>query len=357
MDDLKIIKQQVYEDGNIETILRELGCEYISQEANGTRITAQLPSRFNSHNKRSVQVKNNESLTSKIWTAGVDGDIYAVVGYILYDCVTFSDLIPHLNDCKRFICEVCGYDEFLKHDPQRKKRKKQGEWNGWLKEIKKKRRRDVNEIEENKVLPESVLDQYYRYPNYWWKAEGISFSTQRTFEVAFDLASLRIVFPIRDRYGRLIGVKGRYVGDDEYTLSHMKYMYLYPCNKSIELFNLHRALPYIMERKEVIVFESEKSVMLAWEYGFRNAVSIGGSDITPVQVQLLKDLGLEIVPVFAWDKDRDRDFIKKQLRQFKGRPVYTVYDVKNILTDKDSPIDKGYDTWYYLYTKCRYRVG
>jgi DNA primase len=356
LQDLKEIKQKIYDDEDIETLLRELGCEYIRREQGGNLITAQLPAKFNSDNRRSVQVKNTPALTSYIRSRGVSGDIYSIVGYCLYEIDNFDDLIDRLGDIKTWVCETLGYTEFLTQNPlkQKQKTEEKQDWLKWLKDLRKKRGANTTNMTENEVIDESILQQYDMYPYYPWIEEGISAKTQIEFQIGFDWWTERIVFPVHNAKGQLIGVKGRYIGQDKYTHDHMKYIYVVKCNKSLELFNWHRALPYIKNKKEVIVFEGAKTVMKAWSNNIRNCVSIEGDHMSPQQVKMLKDLGIETTFVFAWDKDKQKDFIRKQLEPFPPIfNVYYVYDENDLLQEHDSPLDRGVKTWYNLYKTKR----
>jgi DNA primase len=165
----------------------------------------------------------------------------------------------------------------------------------------------------------------------------------------FDQDSERVVFPIYNREGELISIKGRYVGTDKYILDEIKYLYLYNFDKMIELYNLHRALPYIKKTGEVIVFESEKSCMKAHQYGFKNTVAIMGSEISPVQAFLLRQLEANIV--FAFDNDMDLDHVKKQSKQIKTRKCFYIKDELGLLEAKEAPVDKGEVVWKRLYNE------
>jgi DNA primase len=137
-------------------------------------------------------------------------------------------------------------------------------------------------------------------------------------------------------------------------MDNAKYLYIYACDKSLELYNLDRALPYIKEKNEVIVVEGAKTVWLLAQWGCRNVVSIEGSSLTPVQAMLLKELDVDIV--FAFDKDVEMENIMKVTRQIKSRLLTVIYDKDNLLGPKDSPTDKGRYVWTWLYRNCRQTI-
>jgi DNA primase len=341
--DLKELKRRIYEQERIFELLEKLGCDHVKPENGGALFTAALP---NGNNPRSVQVYNNEYLVSSIRTRGIAGDIYHIVAYILYEAddeESFKNCLPKV---KKFIAEQLEYTDFLNGSYKPKP-----EVNGWLKKIKRERSKgiDLDAIKINELLDESIMNEYFMIPHAEWIDDGISYDTQVEFECGFDLDSKRIVVMIRDRYGNLIGVKGRTVEENYEDWGIPKYLYLYKMNKGIELYNLHRALPYILEKKEIIVFEGFKSVMKAWEYGYKNCVSIEGDSISPTQVALIKSLGLDLNVILSFDKDKSILDVKSQAKKISNRNLFAIFDKKHALSEKQSPVDVGQVVWNFLY--------
>lgn len=350
-NDLPIIKERIYEEGLIEKILEELECEYIKNV--GSRWEAGLPDRFGSRNRRAVQITESPTLPSAIRNKGVSGDIFMVVGYILYETNDFEELRDKLHQVKTWVVNTLGWYEYLeiRDDFEEEKR----DYLAFLRPIQKRRKKRKHKenllSKKNRVLKEeNVYSWYIRHPHKNFLDDGISVKTQREFEVMFDQETERVVFPIHNSNGELISVKGRYVGRDEYIQEEFKYLYLYHFDKMIELYNLHRALPHIKKTGEVIVFESEKSSMKAHQYGFKNTVAIMGSEISPVQAYLLRQLDANII--FAFDNDMDLKHIKKQSKQIKTRKTFYIKDTLGLLSEKDSPVDKGEETWKKIYKEC-----
>lgn len=354
-NDLKIIKERILKENRVEELLDHMGCEKIDYEQRGELIVCQLPEKFKSKNTRSCQIRLNDSLTSHIRSRGVKGDIFTLVSYIVNN-IPANETQDDLKKAKEWVIEVLGYHDIL--DGRYEGMKNIGrQLNSWLKDIKKNRNRiNWDDVKPNKPIDEKIKNQYIMIPYYDWILEGISWNTQKEFEVGFDLQSDRVVTMIRNKEGQLIGVKGRYVGDNQDILDKKKYLYLHKMNKSVELFNLHRALPYILEHKSVIVFEGYKSVMKCHDIGIYNTVSMEGDDLSPVQISLLKDLGIDVQIILAYDKDKmvvpiDTEtgellaeyppWIMEQAEKITNREVFAIIDNWNLLDEKDSPIDKG----------------
>jgi DNA primase len=367
VSDLQTIKQRILNEDRVEELLGHMGCENVKQERSDLYV-AQLPSEFKSDNHRSVQVNLNDSLTSHIRSRGVKGDIFSLVSYIV-NSIPANEVQSDLNNAKQWIIEVLGYFDIVdgRYEAEKSSKKKH---NSWLKEIKKQRKKvNWEDVKPNTPIEEKVKNQYVMTPWYDWIQEGISWETQKEFEVGYDLWTDRVVTMIRNRNGDLIGVKGRYVGDNESILDDKKYLYLHRMNKSVELFNLHRALPYILKHKSVLVWEGYKSVMKCYEHGIYNAVSIEGDDISPVQASLLKELGIKIDIILCFDKDKmvipepkegeeKAEYppaIMEQTGFLNNRNVYALIDKWNVLKDKDSPIDRGLKVFKGLF-KRRFKL-
>jgi DNA primase len=355
MNDLQMIKDKLVNEDRIEALLEAIGCEYIKPEQRGYLITAQLPERFYSTNKRSVQVKTNESVSCAIRSkADFKGDIFNLVSYIHHD-KRGADLQADLHNAKEFICNLFGWTQFLKG-------KRGGvvvkDYTASLKEIINGKKRK-KEYKPNPILPEETMNEFYFFgkplPYKGWTEEGISPETQTMYGVGFDLDSKRVVFPLRNRFGQLVGVKGRILKTEDDP--ERKYLYLYRCNNRYEWFNFHYAHPYILMSKKVYIFEAEKSCMKAFEHGIYNTLAIGASDISEEQADMIKQLGLDVEIVLCYDKGITIEEIKKNAEIFKGRTVYGMYDIDNILESKNSPIDQGIDTWNHLVENNIYDIS
>lgn len=341
MSDLADIKKQIYEDDRIIEVLELLGCKYIHNE-NGF-IAGSLPS---GNNRRSVQVRNNEKLNSHIRSRGISGDIYTIVSYIKFECNSKDEFDSNLPEAKMWIVDNLGYHDLLRKNKNKNKKEKK-DYNSWLHDLKKKRKKknSCEDIKPNVPIPEDVLNDYLMLPYKKWIDEGISYDTQMEFEVGFDWETKRIITPVRNMVGELIGVKGRAMNDED----ERKYLYIEQMNKSIELFGLHKTLPYILEKKEIILFEGYKSVMKSWQFGYRNCASIEGDNISDAQVQLIKGLGLDVKVVLCLDKDKTEKEVQEQIGKITNRMTSYTYDLTNLLQHKDSPVDKGFGVWEELY--------
>ena len=236
----------------------------------------------------------------------------------------------------------------------------------------------IQEVEEDwhKSLTEyniAVMDCFSRNKKYLkiWEKEGISFDTMDKFGIKFDMIRNRMVIPIYDDKGTFVGAKVRNFNQDEIEngrkympLIHNNELYSYDRGKVLYGLNFNKRA--IKSAKRAIIFEAEKSCLLYDSlYVGNKAVSIGGSNVTVYQVELLKKLGVETI-VLALDNDYsllpkengkyDKYFgLYKMLKEAnklsaKGFAVEIVYDwEQELLENKDAPIDKGREVWNKLY--------
>jgi len=120
------------------------------------------------------------------------------------------------------------------------------------------------------------------------------------------------------------------------------------------IYGLFENLEEIKRKREVILFEGCKSVLMADTWGVRNTGALLTSHLNPQQMKLLAKLGVRVV--FALDKEvriRDDHNIEK-LKQYTN--VEYLWDRQDLLDDKDSPVDKGLEVFRQLYEqRLRYR--
>lgn len=353
-DDLQIIKNKLIDDNRLKELYESMGCENVSFSAN--RIEAQLPEKFDSNNRRAVQTKLNDNLTCSIRTpVGFNGgDIFNLVSFLVYEKRTKEDMSKNLYVAKRFICETLGWTEFLKGGEFRTKK----DYVAPLKAILKTERKN-REIGSNPVLPDNVMDEYYFYgkplPYSGWIDEGISHKTQTIYGVGFDLESKRIVFPLKNRSGQIVGVKGRIMKDEDDP--EKKYLYLHRCNNRFEWFNFHMAIQQIMLEKRVYIVEAEKSAMKLFQNGVLNVLAIGASEMSFEQVEIIKQIGLDIEIVLCYDKGIMISEITKIAELYKGRKIFAMYDADYMLEGKNSPIDQGIEIWNELVKECIFPIN
>lgn len=202
------------------------------------------------------------------------------------------------------------------------------------------------------VLPDDFMEQFSNTPIEEWEQEGISRETLNTFGVRLDEEKNRIVYPVYSSDGQLINVKGRTRYKNYKDLKIPKYINYYKVNGIDYLQGIQNTQKYILKSGEIVLFESIKSVMKAWDYGYKNSVSIESHGITIGQIKLIIQLGVNVVVAFDKDVNIDDGKLKSSLNKIKRfTNVYIVKDNDSLLGEKDAPVDCGKEIWEKLYAK------
>lgn len=166
-----------------------------------------------------------------------------------------------------------------------------------------------------KTYDESILDDYLKVPNVRFQRDHISLETQMEFGISYDVNTDRIVIPIRDQHGNLMGLKGRrnYETDND---DDPKYLYLVPCQMSKTLFGYSTNYSS-MYGGTVMVFESEKSVLQCASYGYHNAVALGSNSLSEYQAKMILSLNPHKV-IFMLDSDLPLDNTKRNIDMLRS---------------------------------------
>ena len=116
----------------------------------------------------------------------------------------------------------------------------------------------------------------------------------------YDRFRSRIIFPIHDRRGRVIGFGGRILGEDKPKYLNSPETPIF--HKGSELYNLHRARLDIAQEKYVLVVEGYTDVLSLTQQGIKNAVATLGTATTSNHLKILFRLTPHVI--FCFDGDR-----------------------------------------------------
>lgn len=221
-----------------------------------------------------------------------------------------------------------------------------------------KRKKKSVDNSKSTVLKSNYMSRYeYRADKLkTWIDEGMSEDTLKRFQVKYDSFSNCIVYPIKDLDGNIVNIGGRTLYEDWKDRDLRKYTYFFPWGKGgmKVLGCLYDNLEYILDKKEVIIFEGYKSVLLAYTWGIKNTCCLMTSHLSPRQMAILAKLGVRVV--FALDKEvkiRNDENISR-LKNYVN--VEYICDMKDLIGEKDSPADKGKEVFEELYkNRFRYR--
>src|SRR6266566_4180154 len=115
----------------------------------------------------------------------------------------------------------------------------------------------------------------------------------------YDYFRGRIIFPIRDMRGRVIGFGGRALGEGQPKYLNSPQTVLF--EKNSVLYALDMARDAIKLAKQVIIVEGYVDAVIAHQYGTKQTVACIGSAITEKHIQQLKKLTKQVT--LALDPD------------------------------------------------------
>ena len=119
------------------------------------------------------------------------------------------------------------------------------------------------------------------------KAAGLLVEKEREAGT-YDRFRNRLMFPIRDTAGRVLGFGARALDDSlpKYLNSPQTLIF----DKSNALYGIDRAKPAIRKQDLAVVVEGYMDVIIAHQYGFINVVASLGTALTEKQVSIIKRL-------------------------------------------------------------------
>lgn len=332
--DIQNLKDYIIENEMITTVLESIGCHSVLDK--GTYVSAANP---DGDNPTAIVVYkdnlNTINYTRDITNGKNGSDIFDLVSFAL-GC-NFFESVKH-------ICGAVGisvYHDFMEELPESIQ----------ITQLLMQMIQSDSDEEEDKPLkpiPEKILSYYDSCAVQPFIDDNISAEVQETMQIGYDQYSNRITIPIRDEYGTLVGVKGRWFG--AVPEGWNKYTYLERCNKGQILYGLYRAIPYIKRYRKCYVVESEKGVMQGITMGVDNIVATSGSKITSTQIEMLSRLCVEVV--FCFDKDISLSKLESIASKFPdGVKVSAMLDTLDVLSEKESPTDQE-ENFFKLLEEC-----
>ena len=216
-----------------------------------------------------------------------------------------------------------------------------------LKELRRYRERKENAKTSHTILSESELDQYRVNDFPWWENEDIDGSVAMAWGCGYDRYKDAITIPVRDNSGNLINILYRNMNPLRKEIGLPKYIYKHKLGNLDFLWGWSQSVQHIQEKNEVLLFEGAKSVIKSHLMGHPNAAAIMTSHMSDEQMQFLARQGCDVVILL--DKDQqwpERDDHVQKLKRFCR--VYVCKDEDGLLGEKDSPVDKGYETFEHI---------
>jgi DNA primase len=117
----------------------------------------------------------------------------------------------------------------------------------------------------------------------------------------FDRFQSRIIFPLRDEKGRLVGFTGRIFPENLPGPKYLNSPETLIFKKSEFLYGLYFAKEHILVQKKIILVEGQFDFLLSWQNNLKNVVAVSGSALTENHLRKLKKYSSNLV--LAFDND------------------------------------------------------
>lgn len=318
---LSDIKELLLKDtNNIIALLEAFGFAHIKPSTKEIRFARDEQGGKNI----SIRLENNENLFVNDYSRGINKDI---ISYIIQEKnETFRNVIQETK-------------KILNLDNNWRPRQKCSLFGGIYENI----LRQNKEI-KLKTYDENILEQYEQCGNLRFLRDHISLESQKFWGIRFSIEENMIIIPIRNEYSELVGIKGRI--NWEPSEDESKYYYPVPVAASQLLYGYSDNYQYLYGN-DVIIVESEKSVMQAWDFGVRNIVALGSNNLSDKQAKLLLQLQPKRI-ILAMDEGLEFELIQRNANTIKKISSIFMPEVwywnasENLdINNKDSPTDNG----------------
>lgn len=223
-----------------------------------------------------------------------------------------------------------------------------------------------NQFPKNPIYSKYILDRFMKYHHPSWLKDGISNYAMDKFNIRFFIQQNKIIIPHYDINGNLIGIRARALNEEDIAEGR-KYMPISLYNKTYNhptgqnLYGIYENREALKLFRRAVIVEGEKSVMLGYDYYGEDSVIVAccGHNISIYQINLLHSLGVSEITI-AFDKEydnvkdadakKDQEHILKICNKYKHLMNFSyIWDVKNRLKRKQSPVDCGKKVWEELY--------
>ena len=179
---------------------------------------------------------------------------------------------------------------------------------------------------------------------------GLTISNPNDAARYYDRFRGRIMFPIFDTNGRVVGFGGRIFesSSKEQNFEGPKYVntpntLIY--DKSRLLFGLNKSKNSIRESNCVVLVEGYMDFLMSWQAGVKNIVASSGTALTPQQLDILKRLSDTVLTAFDTDEAGEgatkRSIDLALLKEFEVKVIRMDEDIK----DPAEAVQKSPQTW------------
>lgn len=334
------LKDYIWQNQLVSFVLENIGCKHIHEYNNYIRC-----SNADGNNVNAITVFTDNCLLNVINDTRVMknnkniGDIITLVSYTkglkYFDSIKYLHSILGLYDID---IDKLNYNaaeiEKINDEIDREQQKKRKE------EYQKALARDIKQY--NNGINANPIE---------WLQEGIIY--QDKFDIRISNDNSQILIPIKNIDGEIVGInkRTRKTAAEIELLGIPKYSLTSGFNKNDCIYGLYENINNITSKGYAVIFEGVKSVLQRSTMQDNTGIAIMGHWLSDKQAITIASLNLNEV-VIAFDKDIEKEeteYYCDKLIKYGVKKVSYIYDVDNLLDDKDSPTDKGNAIYQQLF--------
>ena len=281
------------------------------------------------------------------WVCQFDADIFGMVQKV-HGC-TFPQAVDYICHTLNINATEVVQDDM--RDPWQRDLRR------WLPNA------NIDEPDELTAYDPAILSAFdHLYPTEWLEY-GITRDSMDKFGIGWYARQACISIPVVQN-GQLVGVRGRYTKRQD--VDKGKYRPIAMLDGTVLKFSTNQCLYGLDQNKaaiekchQVLLFESEKSILKADSWHIHNSLAVFGSNISKRHIEMLLELGVNDV-VLCFDSDYkqvgddDFQFFVAKMRKLAGKltPYFStsiVYNNQGYDAYKCNIMDLPYDKAMKLY--------
>jgi len=167
---------------------------------------------------------------------------------------------------------------------------------------------------DQKVFDEEKYDPFSRLYHSYLKSRGVTLDTAKIWESGHDLPNQRVVFPVRDRVGQLVGMVGRSTQKNP----QIRYFNYWDFERELYLFGEHLIKPgtalVLVEGPfdAIMGYQALHKANMLMDY---SVVAAFGVEVTDRQIEKLVAYGDEVILAFdnSTSGKKSQDAVLKRL--------------------------------------------
>lgn len=202
-------------------------------------------------------------------------------------------------------------------------------------------------LKDREVITNVLLKKGYNYDKLL--SSGLVIKNEYGYS---DIFYNRIMFPLHDTTGKIVGFSGRIYDND----SGPKYINTQETEifkKGEILYNYHRAREECRKTDSVIIMEGFMDVIRACSVGIKNTIATMGTAVTKDQALLIKRLGKNVYLCFDGDDAGLKAALSCSVELEKVGVIPKVIVLPNKMDPDEFIQEKGSEEFYYQIDKAK----